>query len=241
MGNFRRNVFLRFVFPGLKLSNFFSLKNIFEKSGSLFYQNKVVFWWKEITVTQQLKLNSNHVVTVKKPSESRHVVYLDQNSEIGGMFPTDPNKRRVKPWTYKMKFISLVSLCTAGSHLISSAAARWFPLCITLVSCRSLRRRAGFAGNAHLQMHSMSFPPVLCAWFPSCGAQGDETFMALAPACSSVCCVQSRYPCHAQTFQVSSAAQAKDVIAAFMVRVTLIRLSCQMDFRSVLFVSVLPS
>lgn len=100
---------------------------------------------------------------------------------------------------------------------------------------RRVCRRCSFADAQH------EFPPVLCAWFPSCGAQGDETFMALAPACSTVLCVQSRYPCHAQAFQVSAAAQAKDVIAAFMVRVTLICLCCQMDFRSILFVSVLPS
>lgn len=46
--------------------------------------------------------------------------------------------------------------------------------------------------------------------------------------------MQSRYPCHAQTFQVSTNAQPEDIIAAFMVNVILIWLSWQVDFKSIL-------
>lgn len=46
--------------------------------------------------------------------------------------------------------------------------------------------------------------------------------------------MESRYPCHAQTFQVSTNAHPEDIIAAFMVNVILICLFWQMDFKSVL-------
>lgn len=80
---------------------------------------------------------------------------------------------------------------------------------------------------------------------PACGScppgpERDETFMAFWPPSAASCrsgfffLMQSRYPCHAQTFQVSTNAQPEDIIAAFMVNVILIWASWQMDFKSVL-------
>lgn len=141
-----------------------------------------------------------------------------------------------------MKFISLASLYTLGSHLISLEAQQQHisPRIVTRSGFlqippeqRKVWTRCSFT-DAQRKFH-LGTPT--CGSCPP-GPWGDETFMSSWPpgsaSCSSGFFIQSRYPRHAQAFQVSTNAQPKDVIAAFMVKVILIWLSRQMDFKSVL-------
>ena len=136
-----------------------------------------------------------------------------------------------------MKFISLASLYTLWSHLISLEAQQQH---ISPLYCDSLWFPADPSGaaaglNAMLIYRCTAQVPSWSSyvWFLSSRAGGRWNIHgSLAP--EWIFLMQSCYPCHAQTFQVSTNAQPEDIIAVFMVNVILIWLSWQMNFKSVL-------